>query len=144
MKKHLVIGLSQKETARIAEELNIKIIVDSGTVNFSSEKYSWEDCEEMLIDKVNKDYKLQISPDAEIISGDITKQDDFYLGIIYQEEKVTTILAKDIGPITEKEVEEIKKAAEKEIEFDEDCPELTEEQLKKFKRGRLKDLGWLK
>ena len=144
MKKHLVIGLSQKETARIAEELNIKIIVDSGTVNFSSEKYSWEDCEEMLIDKVNKDYKLQISPDAEIISGDITKQNDFYLGILYQEEKVTTILAKDIGPITEKEVEEIKKAAEKEIEFDEDCPELTEEQLKKFKRGRLKDLGWLK
>lgn len=141
MKKHLVIGLSQKETARIAEELNIKIIVDSGTVNFSSKKYSWEDCEEMLIDKVNKDYGLQIPLDAEIISGDITKQDTFYIGLLYQEEKITTILAKDIGPLTEKEKEEIKTASLKEIEFDEDCPELTEEQLKKFKRGRLKDLG---
>ncbi len=46
---------------------------------------------------------------------------------------VTYILRKG-QPLTEEEREEIRALKGRPIVFDEDCPELTEEQLKKFKR----------
>lgn len=40
----------------------------------------------------------------------------------------------DRGPITPEELALLKKAAEAPIVFDEDCPELTAQELKKFRR----------
>lgn len=37
-------------------------------------------------------------------------------------------------PLTPEQIEEIREAAKYPIVFDEDCPEMTEEQLKQFKR----------
>ncbi len=37
-------------------------------------------------------------------------------------------------PLTEAELAEIKEAGKHPIEFDEDCPEMTEEQLRQFHR----------
>ena len=46
---------------------------------------------------------------------------------------VTYILHKD-EPLTEEEREEIRALKNRPIVFDEDCPELTQEQLRQFKR----------
>ena len=46
---------------------------------------------------------------------------------------VTYILHKD-EPLTEEEREEIRALKNRPIVFDEDCPELTKEQLRQFKR----------
>ena len=46
---------------------------------------------------------------------------------------VTYILHKG-QPLTEEELEELRALKDRPIVFDEDCPELTEEQLKQFKR----------
>ncbi len=46
---------------------------------------------------------------------------------------VTYILHKN-QPLTDEEREEIRALKNRPIVFDEDCPELTEEQLRKFKR----------
>ena len=46
---------------------------------------------------------------------------------------VTYILRKG-QPLTEEEREELRALKDRPIVFDEDCPELTEEQLKQFKR----------
>ena len=37
-------------------------------------------------------------------------------------------------PLTPEQIEEIREAAKYPIVFDEDCPEMTEEQLKQFRR----------
>lgn len=37
-------------------------------------------------------------------------------------------------PLTPEQIEELEKAKQMPITFDEDCPELTAEQLKKFRR----------
>lgn len=49
---------------------------------------------------------------------------------------VTYILHKDqpLTPEQEAELEEIAKMRDEDIVFDEDCPRLTEEELKQFKR----------
>ncbi len=46
---------------------------------------------------------------------------------------VTYILRKG-QPLTEEEIEELRALKNRPIVFDEDCPELTDEQLKQFKR----------
>ena len=46
---------------------------------------------------------------------------------------VTYILRKG-QPLTEEELEELRALKNRPIVFDEDCPELTDEQLKQFKR----------
>lgn len=46
---------------------------------------------------------------------------------------VTYILRKN-QPLTEEELEEIRALKGRPIVFDEDCPELTEEELREFKR----------
>ena len=46
---------------------------------------------------------------------------------------VTYILRKN-QPLTEEELEEIRALKGRPIVFDEDCPELTEEELRQFKR----------
>lgn len=46
---------------------------------------------------------------------------------------VTYILRKG-QPLTEEEREELRALKDRPIVFDEDCPELTEEQLKQFRR----------
>lgn len=46
---------------------------------------------------------------------------------------VTYILRKG-QPLTEEELEELRALKNRPIVFDEDCPELTEEELKQFKR----------
>ena len=46
---------------------------------------------------------------------------------------VTYILRRG-QPLTEEELEELRNLKNRPIVFDEDCPELTDEQLKQFKR----------
>lgn len=46
---------------------------------------------------------------------------------------VTYVLRKG-QPLTEEELEELRALKKRPIVFDEDCPELTEEQLKEFRR----------
>lgn len=46
---------------------------------------------------------------------------------------VTYILRKG-QPLTEEELEELRNLKNRPIVFDEDCPELTDEELKQFKR----------
>ena len=50
---------------------------------------------------------------------------------------VTYILRED-EPLTKEEREEIRALKNRPIVFDEDCPELTEEQLRQFKRINLR------
>lgn len=55
--------------------------------------------------------------------------------------KTIRIRLDQLGPLTEEEKAMIKRAAEMPIVYDEDCPELTTEQLKQFKRVReIRDL----
>ena len=46
---------------------------------------------------------------------------------------VRSILTKDMKP-TPEQIAEIEAAAKRPIVFDEDCPEMTDEQLRRFKR----------
>lgn len=49
--------------------------------------------------------------------------------------RIVRIKAKDIDPrLTKEEKQQLRRAAKMPIVFDEDCPELTEEELKQFKR----------
>lgn len=47
---------------------------------------------------------------------------------------IMTYVLRENKPLTEEEREEIRALKNRPIVFDEDCPELTEEQLRQFKR----------
>ena len=46
---------------------------------------------------------------------------------------IKTYTLKETDKLTEEQIKEIKEAAKTPIVFDEDCPEMTEEQLRQFK-----------
>ncbi len=48
---------------------------------------------------------------------------------------IVSINAKDLPPISEEEKRSIKEAINKPLEFDDDCPELSDEQLSRFVRA---------
>jgi hypothetical protein len=48
---------------------------------------------------------------------------------------IVSINAKDLPPISEEEKKAIKEAVTKPIEYDDDCPELSDEQLSRFVRA---------
>ncbi|MCR4596799.1 MAG: hypothetical protein K5673_08445 [Lachnospiraceae bacterium] len=48
---------------------------------------------------------------------------------------IVSINAKDLPPISEEEKKAIKEAVNKPIEYDDDCPELSDEQLSRFVRA---------
>ncbi len=48
---------------------------------------------------------------------------------------IVSIDANNIPPLSEEEKKMIREAAEKPIEFDDDCPELSDEELRKFVRA---------